>query len=615
LKPGQLPRILALLTVTFIIVSMAFVMPASAEHTWTEEVLDHGENIGFVPSIELDSSNNPVIAYSSIFGLNYTTKSGSTWTTEQVLSSMTFDTDLKMDSSGNPHIACLISDYFTEEIKYASKSGGAWTNTTILTNIHTEGYISLSLDDNDNPYILCQLTDSGLVTKTLALFYPSGSVWVQENITLYGGWEGYDMAIGGGNIHVVYENASSFEIYYASRPLTGGSWQFEKLKDGGITDGSVSMDMDSSGNPHIIIGRDHVWKNGAPWLSETLDMVYSSNYEWLDLYIDSNDNLHAAIFISWSLIYGQKTGSTWEFEAVRTDNDGYYSSIVVDNAGMPHIAHCSINWSNLTYHVGTPLSNPDTDGDGLPDIWESNYFGNLDQDATDNPDGDSYSNLHEYQSNTDPTDPNDPATPTNPDSDGDGLPDNWEQTNFGTLDQGAADDPDSDGHDNLDEYNAGTDPMDSSDPWVDPNDTDGDDLPDTWEQNHFGNLDQDATDDPDNDIFDNLAEYGAGSDPNDPNSTPLDFGMDILSSILLWAVLAIVVIVVIVILVIYLFIKAVHDDDIPISQHYAPPPPPPPVYAPAHQQPPPPMYCPNCGQESRFIPESGNWCDSCGKHI
>ncbi|MCK5309559.1 MAG: hypothetical protein KAJ64_02840, partial [Thermoplasmata archaeon] len=188
MKSGQLSRILVLLTVTLMMASMTLGGQASAEHTWTEEVLDQTEAAGFASSIRIDNFNNPVISYGSIHGLNYTVKSGSTWITEQVFKNMTFDNDLKLDSSGNPHIACIIDDYFTEEIKYASKSGGTWTNTTILNNVHTEGYISLELTGNDVPYILCQLADSA---KTLAIFYPSGNAWVQENITLYGGWESY----------------------------------------------------------------------------------------------------------------------------------------------------------------------------------------------------------------------------------------------------------------------------------------------------------------------------------------------------------------------------------------------------------------------------------------
>ena len=46
------------------------------------------------------------------------------------------------------------------------------------------------------------------------------------------------------------------------------------------------------------------------------------------------------------------------------------------------------------------------------------------------------------------------------DSDGDGLPDDWEQTHFGSLAQNGSGDADSDGVSNLEEYQAGTDPTD-----------------------------------------------------------------------------------------------------------------------------------------------------------
>ncbi|HEX8000312.1 MAG TPA: DNRLRE domain-containing protein [Pyrinomonadaceae bacterium] len=45
----------------------------------------------------------------------------------------------------------------------------------------------------------------------------------------------------------------------------------------------------------------------------------------------------------------------------------------------------------------------DSDGDGLPDNWELQYFGNLSQNAGGDPDGDGLSNLQEYQQGRNPT--------------------------------------------------------------------------------------------------------------------------------------------------------------------------------------------------------------------
>ncbi len=51
----------------------------------------------------------------------------------------------------------------------------------------------------------------------------------------------------------------------------------------------------------------------------------------------------------------------------------------------------------------------DGDSDGLPDLWETQYFGQIENqgstDDSDLPSGDGYSNLTEYLLGTDPTEP------------------------------------------------------------------------------------------------------------------------------------------------------------------------------------------------------------------
>ncbi len=51
-------------------------------------------------------------------------------------------------------------------------------------------------------------------------------------------------------------------------------------------------------------------------------------------------------------------------------------------------------------------------------------------------------------------------------------------------------------------------------------DSDGDHLPDAWEQKYFGNLASGPNDDPDGDGYSNLTELALGTSPIDANATP-----------------------------------------------------------------------------------------------
>ena len=70
----------------------------------------------------------------------------------------------------------------------------------------------------------------------------------------------------------------------------------------------------------------------------------------------------------------------------------------------------------------------DTDGDGLPDAWETQYF--IDAAPMDDPDGDGMPNVNEYLAGTNPADPTD-ALRVSQTRLGDGMLLQWEPSAYG----------------------------------------------------------------------------------------------------------------------------------------------------------------------------------------
>gem|GEM_PF-5812613 len=168
------------------------------------------------------------------------------------------------------------------------------------------------------------------------------------------------------------------------------------------------------------------------------------------------------------------------------------------------------------YNRGTDPTNPDTDGDGMPDGWEVAYGLNpknpTDGTETLNPDGtpaadldgDGLSNRAEYDFGSRPD-----RISTALDGFSDAWRQRWNLNPLAALDPGV--DADEDGLTNGEEYTLGTNPN--------VKDSDGDGFEDGWEvANGFDPLYDDRITDSDEDGLLNTDELAAGTDPLNPDS-------------------------------------------------------------------------------------------------
>lgn len=202
-------------------------------------------------------------------------------------------------------------------------------------------------------------------------------------------------------------------------------------------------------------------------------------------------------------------------EWLDTDGDGIgnNSDPDDDNDGMPDVwestyglnplyagdAALDADGDGLTnlreYQLGTnpSVADPDSDGDGILDVLDAFP---LNANEWLDADGDGIGN------NADP------------DDDNDGMPDSWEATyGLNPLYAGdAGQDPDGDGWTNLQEYQQGSNPLVA--------DRDNDGIPDGWENSHGLNPNDatDAGLDYDGDGLTNLTEYHFNTDPWNPDS-------------------------------------------------------------------------------------------------
>jgi hypothetical protein len=160
----------------------------------------------------------------------------------------------------------------------------------------------------------------------------------------------------------------------------------------------------------------------------------------------------------------------------------------------------------------------DDDGDGLSNIWETANGLNPNSavganGALGDPDGDSFTNLDEQAASSNPQ----LAASTPLDTDADGLGDNWELANFGSLSgpSGAPGlDPDGDYDTNLVEFTNSTSPTNKFSFYTSIADT----VPDAW-KTHFGiALSVTGLDDSDSDLITNEDEFIGATNPTNADS-------------------------------------------------------------------------------------------------
>jgi Concanavalin A-like lectin/glucanases superfamily/Bacterial TSP3 repeat len=363
--------------------------------------------------------------------------------------------------------------------------------------------------------------------------------------------------------------------------MTNGQYriQVQSITRRAATDfGSLSFSVDlktpAAGGPGMITGQAkyYGWSGSPSIVVEAFKLAgfgqrpvakvkADSNFNYQlrglpigDYYVrgfqDENGNGELDTGEAWGLVKGAPDSVrsiTWVVATVRATTRGGVNRIPATSVYAVDYSSKKIELMSTAELSGNDLvvHDADSDNDGLPDVWEYAYVGNLTSmnQATDN-DSDGLLDSEEFQLGT---------NPISQDSDGDSLLDQWEVENSlnplsAVGNDGSGGDPDMDTRTNLEEQSSLTNPQlsDSDSDGLDDGaeetegtnplnpDTDGDSLSDGWEvANGLDPLsavgENGATGDPDGDLLSNADELSYGSDPQmiDTDSDGLCDGEDV----------------------------------------------------------------------------------------
>jgi hypothetical protein len=149
------------------------------------------------------------------------------------------------------------------------------------------------------------------------------------------------------SIHLkVFAALVAVTVGLAVSSSASAGWTVETVVSAGDVGSSLSMDMDGSGNPHIVY-RDrtasqikYIVKTGATWGSP--ETVVNSGYYNTDVVLDSSSSPHVsyANSSSYQPSYAYKSGGVWQTAAVSAvPTDGCYTSIALGQDGLARISY------------------------------------------------------------------------------------------------------------------------------------------------------------------------------------------------------------------------------------------------------------------------------------
>jgi hypothetical protein len=328
----------------------------SSSLIWSIQTVDNNPTNG-IPSIALDSKNNPHIAYCSrptgnIFDIMYASWDGSKWIIENVTCGRGI-VSLVLDSNNNPHLT--FDDQTGGHLLYAYRNSTSWN----IQKVDDEGSdASVALDSSGNPHV-------AYLGNSMVLKYASrtGSTWDIKIVDPAKSSVDFNIDYG---VFLALDSKDDPRILFGYDYLGAGSSTTVKYtqwnnSSGWVTGTVVSnihegsfgnLRVDVNGNPHFTYYADaggkqvliYASNNGSVWNSQVVETninykgpsylgLDSNNYPYVD-YFNSTPNSYLG-----KLMYSTSNGTAWLTQTIDSNSSLTAGPLIVDSTGMPHLAY------------------------------------------------------------------------------------------------------------------------------------------------------------------------------------------------------------------------------------------------------------------------------------
>ncbi len=318
---------------------------------WYTKRFDNEIQISY-PSIELDGDGNPHISFYNGMtdDLKYTTFDGADWQTSAVDTAGNVGrfSDLVLDPT-SPYTPQL--SYYDDSLaclKYAQLSEAGWLVTVVDDSTDYVGqYTGIALDAAGNPSI--SYYAGTLYSGFLKYAWFDGSAWYSQTVDNSSPAAGKytSLVINGANVPLISYStgtSNSDDLKYA---WFDGTWYSHTVDIGGGAYTSIGFEPTAPYTTHISYydgyhRLKHAKGTGTTWQNEIVDGPDPWVGEFTDLAITTAGGPRIAYFdrSNQSIKYARIFQGDWISETVAYGSEnGRYSSIAVDDLGIPHVSY------------------------------------------------------------------------------------------------------------------------------------------------------------------------------------------------------------------------------------------------------------------------------------